>query len=163
MLVNGGSASASEIVAGALQDHRRSLIVGQPTFGKGSVQTVFPLEGDHGLRLTTALYYTPEGRSIQEVGITPDILIEPLEPVARVDERRRVRESDLEGHFKQRDADPDEITEQPDDADETPDEEADDPQLNRALEVLKSWNYFDRLRGSRPATPLRAKAPEPAP
>jgi carboxyl-terminal processing protease len=162
VLVNGGSASASEIVAGALQDQRRSLIVGQPTFGKGSVQTVFPLEGDHGLRLTTALYYTPAGRSIQEVGITPDILIEPQERVARVDERQRIRESDLEGHFKQSDADPDESAEQSDDEAETTDEEAPDPQLNRALEVLKSWNYFEGLRDSRSTSPLQARAPEPA-
>jgi len=163
VLVNGGSASASEIVAGALQDQRRALIVGQPTFGKGSVQTVFPLEGDHGLRLTTALYYTPEGRSIQEVGIAPDILVESQKQVDRTEARRRVRESDLEGHFKQSDAVPDENAAPLDDADETPDEEVVDLQLARALEVLKSWNYFDHLKENRPVTPLQAKAPEPAP
>ena len=164
VLVNGGSASASEIVAGALQDQRRALIVGQPTFGKGSVQTVFPLEGDHGLRLTTALYYTPAGRSIQEIGIAPDILVEPREQVAPIEGRRRVRESDLEGHFTQSDANPDDNAALQDDAAETPDEEVEeDLQLTRALEVLKSWNYFDHLRESRPMTPLQAKATEPAP
>jgi carboxyl-terminal processing protease len=161
VLVNGGSASASEIVAGALQDQRRALIVGQPTFGKGSVQTVFPLEGDHGLRLTTALYYTPAGRSIQEVGIAPDILVEPREQIVRTDPRKRMRESDLEGHFTQSDASPDKAAESDDDADESSEEEAADLQLNRALEVLKSWNYFDRLRDNQPTTPLQAKAPEP--
>jgi carboxyl-terminal processing protease len=162
VLVNGGSASASEIVAGALQDQRRALIVGQPTFGKGSVQTVFPLEGDHGLRLTTALYYTPAGRSIQEVGIAPDILVDPQVRVANTDARRRVRESDLEGHFTQSDANSDESESTEDEEAEEPDEEENDPQLTRALEVLKSWNYFDGLRESRPVTPLQAKAPEPA-
>lgn len=77
VLVNGGSASASEIVAGALQDHRRALIVGTETFGKGSVQSVLPLSKEHAIKLTTALYYTPEGRSIQAQGIIPDIEIKP--------------------------------------------------------------------------------------
>jgi carboxyl-terminal processing protease len=73
VLTNGGSASASEIVAGAIQDHRRGIIVGQRTFGKGSVQTVIPLPGNGAMRLTTARYYTPSGRSIQGLGITPDV------------------------------------------------------------------------------------------
>jgi carboxyl-terminal processing protease len=158
VIVNEGSASASEIVAGALQDHHRALVVGKKSFGKGSVQTVYPLEGGNGLRLTTALYYTPGGRSIQEVGIVPDIAIDAAPP-AEVEREGgphwRVREADLEGHFKYEDAAP-EPEPEPESESSEPQaaEEGDsDVQLARALEVLKSWTYFERLnKGEKPTT-----------
>ena len=103
VLINGGSASASEIVAGALQDHRRAVVVGTKSFGKGSVQTLVPLRGDGAMRLTTARYYTPSGRSIQALGVAPDIVVnqprvEPVDPDAPVVEEPEQRsEADLRG------------------------------------------------------------------
>ncbi len=96
VLINGGSASASEIVAGALQDHKRALIVGTKSFGKGSVQTVFPMTNGGALKLTTALYYTPLGRSIQKTGIIPDIEIEQQVDIKTINEDKRYREANLQ-------------------------------------------------------------------
>ena len=96
VLINGGSASASEIVAGALQDRRRAIIMGTRSFGKGSVQTILPVTETRAVKLTTALYYTPNGRSIQAEGIVPDIVVERAE-VKSVESARRTKESDLQG------------------------------------------------------------------
>ncbi len=99
VLINGGSASASEIVAGALQDHERGIIMGTRSFGKGSVQTVMPISDETAIKMTTALYFTPKGRSIQAQGIEPDVLVERAK-VTKLEERgRRVTEADLKGHL----------------------------------------------------------------
>ena len=108
VLINGGSASASEIVAGALQDHHRATIVGTRSFGKGSVQTIIPLGSNGALRLTTARYYTPSGRSIQAKGIEPEVVVEeelPDELKAKADQVSTRGEANLRGHLKGEDAD----------------------------------------------------------
>lgn len=103
VLVNAGSASAAEIVAGALQDHHRAIIMGTRTFGKGSVQTVIPLQEDTGLKLTTARYYTPKGRSIQAEGIVPDVSLQDYVITQNTDDKSDfiIREKDLTGHLEQ--------------------------------------------------------------
>jgi carboxyl-terminal processing protease len=145
-------------VAGALQDHGRALVIGVKSFGKGSVQTVYPLEGGAGLRLTTALYYTPAGRSIQEVGISPDIPVQPA-LVASSGEASpsRIREQDLEGHFTQRDATPPSEESESESPERVAEAGEGDVQLARAVEVLKSWTYFERLKKT-PEAPVQASA-----
>ena len=99
VLINGGSASASEIVAGALQDHKRAVVMGTTSFGKGSVQTIIPLPGNDAIKLTTARYFTPSGRSIQAKGIEPDIVVEET-PGGNASSSMRLREADLENHLE---------------------------------------------------------------
>jgi carboxyl-terminal processing protease len=171
VLVNAGSASASEIVAGALQDHKRALILGTQTFGKGSVQTILPLDDTSALRLTTARYYTPNGRSIQATGIVPDIVMDQNGNIAAAEKNAdAVREANLPRHLsgrksnekadskaeskKDRDKDKAPPAAEPstDPSSQNPPAEPPaevregelgaDPQLDRAVELLKTWQVF---------------------
>lgn len=139
VLVNEGSASASEIVAGALQDHRRAVIMGQETFGKGSVQTIVPVNETTALKLTTARYFTPNGRSIQAEGIVPDIVLENVMLTRGDDGPARVREADLARHLKNgNETDGDDTGTTGDGAAGTEDDdEPTDYALNEALNLLK--------------------------
>lgn len=136
VLINGGSASASEIVAGAVQDHRRGVVMGTESFGKGSVQTVVPVAEDRAIKLTTARYYTPDGRSIQAQGIVPDIIVERarVETLARPE---RVTEADLERHLGNGNGAPESDSRSRQQAPEESSLQADDNQLYEALNLLK--------------------------
>ena len=145
VLINEGSASASEIVAGALQDHRRAMILGTRTFGKGSVQTIIPLPGHGAMRLTTARYYTPSGRSIQAKGIDPDVVVAQAR-VEEVEQERRRREADLKGaldtpHDGGGATAPDEGPPDSEAKPSGPDLNG-DYQLARALDFLNGYTFF---------------------
>ncbi|MFA4744117.1 S41 family peptidase [Helicobacter pylori] len=152
VLVNGGSASASEIVAGALQDHKRAVIIGEKTFGKGSVQVLLPVNKDEAIKITTARYYLPSGRTIQAKGITPDIVIYPGK-VPENENKFSLKEADLKHHLEQELKKIDDKTPNSKEADKDKKNEEekevtlkminDDIQLKTAIDSLKTWSIVD--------------------
>ena len=171
ILINGGSASASEIVAGALQDHKRAILIGTRSFGKGSVQTIIPVAGGGAMRLTTARYFTPSGRSIQALGIDPDILVQPAK-LEKLTMGPSLHEADLKGALQNPNKDKaqsgeavpndeaDEDTPTPaaegnlnkdkksrDDKSSKKDEPPFDYQLARALDLIRGIHLFEAKKG----------------
>ncbi len=144
ILINGGSASASEIVAGALQDHKRGILMGTATFGKGSVQTIIPVSSKGAIRLTNARYFTPSGKSIQAKGIDPDIYV-PQSKIEVIENNNSRKEANLRGHLdeKKPEVETDKVN-NPQEQETESDLES-DYQLNRALDLLKSINVYDNL------------------
>lgn len=169
VLVNGNSASAAEIVAGALRDHNRALLLGGRTFGKGSVQTVIPLNDDMGLKLTIALYYTPSGISIQAKGITPHVFLDDVDPELYAKAKKKhsyLREADLKGHFdderlgrndrKIEDYADKRKAKEKEKTKEEPSEKIDpdkDYQVQQALSYLRSYDFFKKIKEGAVPTP----------
>jgi carboxyl-terminal processing protease len=144
ILINGGSASAAEIVAGALKDHHRAILLGTRSFGKGSVQTIIPLSDNSGLRLTTARYFTPSGTSIQALGIEPDIVVAQGE-VREVSQTDHFREKELDNHLANG-ANEDGNKKKNSGKFQLKKEDREDYQLIRALDLLKGWDVFKDIR-----------------